>query len=69
MKDFFAKHQKSIISYCGVAVVLALVGLLWLAMGRSGSGKDYTSDNNTEWMSIDQLRDWIEKNRIKIGSI
>lgn len=47
MKDFFAKHQKSIISYCGVAVVLALVGLLWLAMGRSGSGKDYTSDNNT----------------------
>ncbi len=30
-----------------MAVVLALVGLLWLAMGRSGSGKDYTSDNNT----------------------
>lgn len=47
MKEFFAKHQKSIISYCGVAVVLALVGLLWLAMGGSGSGKDYTSDNNT----------------------
>ena len=47
MKELFAKHQKSIISYCGVAVVLALVGLLWLAMGGSGSGKDYTSDNNT----------------------
>lgn len=30
-----------------MAVVLALVGLLWLAMGGSGSGKDYTSDNNT----------------------
>lgn len=29
----------------------------------------YTSDNNVEWMSIEQLRDWIELNKVKIGSI
>lgn len=29
----------------------------------------YTSDNNNEWMSIPQLKEWIDKNRGKIGSI
>ena len=29
----------------------------------------YSSDNNTEWMSIDSLRDWINQNRDKIGNI
>ena len=29
----------------------------------------YTSDNNTEWMSVDELQEWIEVNRSKIGSI
>ena len=29
----------------------------------------YTSDNNTEWMKISELQDWIEKNRNKIGII
>lgn len=32
-------------------------------------GFSYTSDNNKEWMTILQLREWIEKNRVKIGSI
>ena len=32
-------------------------------------GFSYTSDNNKEWMTIPQLREWIEKNRAKIGSI
>ena len=32
-------------------------------------GFSYTSDNNKEWMTIPQLQDWIEKNRVKIGSI
>lgn len=32
-------------------------------------GFSYTSDNNKEWMTIDQLREWMEKNRVKIGSI
>ena len=36
---------------------------------RVPEGFSYTSDNNKEWMSIEQLREWIEKNRIKIGSI
>jgi len=36
---------------------------------RVPEGFSYTSDNNKEWMSIEQLRDWIEKNRVKIGSI
>lgn len=29
----------------------------------------YSSDNNTEWMSEDDLKDWIDVNREKIGSI
>lgn len=29
----------------------------------------YSSDSNTEWMSEDALKAWIEKNREKIGSI
>ena len=32
-------------------------------------GFSYTSDNNKEWMTVAQLREWIEKNRVKIGSI
>lgn len=29
----------------------------------------YCSDNNTDWMSIDTLRAWVDKNRDKIGNI
>lgn len=29
----------------------------------------YTSDNNTEWMSVNELETWIEVNREKIGRI
>lgn len=29
----------------------------------------YTSDNNSEWMPVDELRDWIETNRSKVGKI
>lgn len=29
----------------------------------------YSSENNAEWMSIEQLRDWIELNKNKIGLI
>ena len=29
----------------------------------------YTSDNNTEWMSVNELQTWIEENRAKIGRI
>lgn len=29
----------------------------------------YSSDNNTDWMSIDMLRSWIDQNREKIGKI
>ena len=36
---------------------------------RVPEGFSYTSDNNTEWMTIPQLRAWIEANKVKIGSI
>ena len=36
---------------------------------RVPEGFSYTSDNNTEWMTIPQLQEWIEKNREKVGSI
>ena len=29
----------------------------------------YTSDNNTEWMPMEELRVWIETNRSKVGKI
>jgi UDP-N-acetylglucosamine 4,6-dehydratase (inverting) len=29
----------------------------------------YSSDNNTDWMSVDMLRAWIDQNREKIGKI
>lgn len=36
---------------------------------RVPEGFSYTSDNNNEWMSIEQLQEWIEKNREKVGQI
>ena len=33
------------------------------------AGFSYTSDNNHEWMTIPQLREWIESNRDKVGKI
>lgn len=36
---------------------------------RVPEGFSYTSDNNKQWMTIPQLREWIEKNRVKIGLI
>ena len=32
-------------------------------------GFTYCSDNNSDWMSIDKLQQWIEKNKNKIGII
>jgi UDP-N-acetylglucosamine 4,6-dehydratase len=29
----------------------------------------YSSDNNTEWMSVEELRKWVEAHRAKIGNI
>jgi hypothetical protein len=29
----------------------------------------YSSDNNSEWMSVEELKSWIEKNKSKIGQI
>lgn len=36
---------------------------------RVPEGFSYTSDNNDEWMSIDDLRKWIDANQGKIGKI
>jgi FlaA1/EpsC-like NDP-sugar epimerase len=32
-------------------------------------GFTYCSDNNSEWMKIDELRSWIEANKGKVGNI
>jgi len=29
----------------------------------------YSSDSNSEWMSVEELREWIDANRGKIGQI
>lgn len=31
-------------------------------------GFSYTSDNNTEWLSVAELRKWIESNKAKLGT-
>ena len=36
---------------------------------KVGEGFVYSSDNNTEWMSGDELQNWIDENREKIGNI
>lgn len=36
---------------------------------RVPDGFSYRSDNNTEWMTSEQLKSWIEKNAGKIGQI
>lgn len=36
---------------------------------RVPEGFVYSSDNNPEWMNVEQLRAWIDANREKIGSI
>lgn len=36
---------------------------------RVPEGFSYTSDNNQEWMTIDELRQWIAENKAKIGAI
>lgn len=35
---------------------------------KVAEGFSYTSDNNTEWMTAEQLRTWVNANRAKIGS-
>ena len=32
-------------------------------------GFSYSSDNNPAWMSIEELRRWIEENKAKVGNI
>ena len=36
---------------------------------RVSSDFTYSSDNNTEWMSVETLRSWIKQNSAKIGAI
>lgn len=33
------------------------------------SNFSYSSDNNSDWMKIEELKDWIEKNKDKVGNI
>lgn len=32
-------------------------------------GFEYSSDTNTDWMSVETLQDWIDENRDKVGNI
>ena len=36
---------------------------------RVPDGFVYASDSNSDWMTVTQLRDWIERNKAKIGSV
>jgi FlaA1/EpsC-like NDP-sugar epimerase len=32
-------------------------------------GFSYSSDNNSEWMNIQELREWIQKNKVLMGNL
>ena len=36
---------------------------------KVADGFSYTSDNNSEWMAIETLQDWVKENKAKIGAI
>ena len=36
---------------------------------KVADGFSYTSDNNSEWMTIESLQDWVKGNKAKIGAI
>lgn len=36
---------------------------------KVADGFSYTSDNNSEWMTIESLQDWVKENKAKIGAI
>ena len=36
---------------------------------KVSEGFEYSSNNNSEWMSVDELMDWIKVNQLKIGNI
>lgn len=61
----YPKHFKILPQICNWGVFETMIkgGV------RVSEGFSYTSDNNKEWMTIPQLQEWIEKNRVKIGSI
>ena len=69
MRTFLKKHQKGFISFCGIACVLLVVGLLWFTMGGSGkkqslngesqnSGGDYylPSASDEGSISVDDMK-------------
>ena len=75
VKEFAARHQKSLISFGGVLAVLAIIGVIWLTMGgpetlkkspveTQPSQSDYylPSTSESDAMSIDEMK--IERVRV-----
>ena len=62
-------------AYDGHYKILPAINNWSSAPERIGSGKKvaddftYASDNNDEWMPVEELRDWIEENARRIGKI
>ena len=61
----YPKHFKILPQICEWGPFKAMITGGW----QGPEGFSYTSDNNTECMTIPQLREWIENNKVKIGSI
>ena len=61
----YADHYKILPQICNWGPMEAMIK----GGTKVPEGFSYTSDNNKEWMTIPELRNWIEKNRVKIGSI
>ena len=61
--------------YDGYYKILPAINMWSQDPERIGEGKkvtdrfSYTSDQNTEWMSVDELQQWIDKYRSSIGKI
>lgn len=61
----YADHYKILPQICSWGPMEAMIK----GGAKVPEGFSYTSDNNKEWMTIPELRNWIEKNKVKIGSI
>lgn len=61
----YPEHYKILPQICNWAPFEAMIK----GGKKVPEGFSYTSDNNTEWMSIENLQKWIESNKVKIGNI
>lgn len=68
MKKFISKHKNTVISFLGVAVILILIGILWITMGGADQNKN-TSAQQTSSQSDYYLPNASESDKMSIDEM